>query len=119
MAIEITLPRLGWSMEEGVFQSWLKKEGDVVKTGDMLAEVETDKATVVYEAEADGTIEAAEIRDGDVGHAAADVGRPEVRPVHGPVRRRLRQRLVGIPGLQVRGVVAGRRSLRADGREAH
>ena len=49
MAIEITLPRLGWSMEEGVFQSWLKKEGDSIKPGDILAQIETDKATVDFE----------------------------------------------------------------------
>ena len=50
MAIEITLPRLGWSMEEGVFQSWLKKEGDEVQTGEPLFVLESDKAAQEVEA---------------------------------------------------------------------
>ncbi|MBM4144372.1 MAG: 2-oxo acid dehydrogenase subunit E2 [Lentisphaerae bacterium] len=44
MAIEVTLPRQGWSMEEAVFVEWLKKDGDEVKAGDPLFSVETDKA---------------------------------------------------------------------------
>lgn len=44
MAIEITLPRQGWSMEEAVFVEWLKKDGDEVKAGEPLFSVETDKA---------------------------------------------------------------------------
>jgi len=44
MAIEVTLPRQGWSMEEAVFVEWLKKDGDEVRTGEPLFAVETDKA---------------------------------------------------------------------------
>ena len=44
MAIEVTLPRQGWSMEEATFVEWLKKDGDEVKAGDPLFSVETDKA---------------------------------------------------------------------------
>jgi len=44
MAIEITIPRLGWSMEEGVFSQWLKRDGDTVREGDALFELESDKA---------------------------------------------------------------------------
>ena len=44
MAIEVTLPRQGWSMEEAVFVEWLKKDGDTVKAGEPLFSVETDKA---------------------------------------------------------------------------
>lgn len=44
MAIEITVPRLGWSMEEGVFSQWLKRDGDAVREGDALYELESDKA---------------------------------------------------------------------------
>jgi len=44
MAIEITLPRQGWSMEEAVFVEWLKKDGDEVRVGDPVFSVETDKA---------------------------------------------------------------------------
>ncbi len=44
MAIEITVPRLGWSMDEGIFVGWLKGEGDAVEEGDLLFELEGDKA---------------------------------------------------------------------------
>ena len=45
MAIEIVVPRLGWSMDEGTFSEWLKQDGDWVDAGDMLFELEGDKAT--------------------------------------------------------------------------
>ena len=44
MAIEIVVPRLGWSMEEGLFSEWLKPEGELVNAGDMLFVIEGDKA---------------------------------------------------------------------------
>ncbi|MBI5761585.1 MAG: 2-oxo acid dehydrogenase subunit E2 [Planctomycetales bacterium] len=44
MAIEITIPRLGWSMEEGIFVGWTKQDGDAVKPGDVLFSLEGDKA---------------------------------------------------------------------------
>lgn len=56
MAIEITLPRLGWSMEEGVFQSWLKNEGEEVKSGEPLFVLETDKAAQEVEATDSGIL---------------------------------------------------------------
>ncbi len=45
MAIEITIPRLGWSMDEGIFVQWLKEDGEMVTAGDMLFVIEGDKAT--------------------------------------------------------------------------
>jgi pyruvate dehydrogenase E2 component (dihydrolipoamide acetyltransferase) len=54
MAIEIVMPRLGWTMEEGTFGVWLKNDGDVVKAGDMLFTIEGDKATQEIEALDDG-----------------------------------------------------------------
>src|SRR5919198_6769581 len=45
MAIPITVPRLGWNMEEGVFGGWLKADGDAVRPGDALFRLESDKAT--------------------------------------------------------------------------
>jgi pyruvate dehydrogenase E2 component (dihydrolipoamide acetyltransferase) len=50
MPINITLPRLGWSMEEGKFLSWLKKNGDFIKEGDPLFTLESDKAAQEVEA---------------------------------------------------------------------
>ena len=44
MAIEITIPRLGWSMEEGTFLGWLKQDGETVQSGDLLFTLESDKA---------------------------------------------------------------------------
>ena len=45
MAYEVTMPRLGWTMEEGIFGEWLKQDGDDVQPGDLLFTVEGDKAT--------------------------------------------------------------------------
>src|SRR5215210_3099620 len=54
---EITMPRLSDSMEEGTILKWLKSNGDEVSEGDELAEIETDKATMTYEADGDGVLE--------------------------------------------------------------
>ncbi|HMP45496.1 MAG TPA: pyruvate dehydrogenase complex E1 component subunit beta [Sphingopyxis sp.] len=56
MAIELKMPALSPTMEEGTLAKWLVKEGDEVKSGDILAEIETDKATMEYEAVDEGTI---------------------------------------------------------------
>src|SRR5271168_5072009 len=56
MPINILMPALSPTMEKGNLAKWLKKEGDKVKTGDILAEIETDKATMEYEAVDDGTL---------------------------------------------------------------
>ena len=50
MPIEITMPKLTDTMSEATLAKWLKKEGDKVSAGDMIAEVETDKATQELEA---------------------------------------------------------------------
>jgi pyruvate dehydrogenase E2 component (dihydrolipoamide acetyltransferase) len=54
---DVTMPRLSDSMEEGTILKWLKSSGDDVAKGDELVEIETDKATMTYEADADGTLE--------------------------------------------------------------
>ncbi len=56
MAINILMPALSPTMEEGTLAKWLKKEGDAVKAGDILAEIETDKATMEFEAVDEGTL---------------------------------------------------------------
>jgi len=56
MAVELKMPALSPTMEEGTLAKWLVKEGDAVKSGDILAEIETDKATMEYEAVDEGTI---------------------------------------------------------------
>ena len=55
-ATVITMPKMSDTMTEGVIAVWLKQEGDVVKSGDILAEIETDKATMELEAYEDGTL---------------------------------------------------------------
>jgi len=54
---DVNMPKLSDTMEEGTIVEWKKKSGDEVKTGDVLAEVESDKATFDLEAEADGTLQ--------------------------------------------------------------
>jgi pyruvate dehydrogenase E2 component (dihydrolipoamide acetyltransferase) len=56
MPIELKMPALSPTMEEGTLAKWLVKEGDEVKSGDILAEIETDKATMEFEAVDEGTI---------------------------------------------------------------
>ena len=56
MAEVINMPRLSDTMEEGVVAKWLKKEGDKVEEGDILAEIETDKATMEFESFYEGTL---------------------------------------------------------------
>ncbi|HWE11343.1 MAG TPA: dihydrolipoamide acetyltransferase family protein [Solirubrobacteraceae bacterium] len=78
MAIEIVMPRLSDSMEEGTILQWLVEEGDVVTEGEPLVEVETDKASVTYESEHDGTILTIRVQTGEsaaVGAAIAVIGR--------------------------------------------
>src|ERR1700758_3731401 len=52
----IVMPRLSDSMEEGTIVRWLKSGGEVVSKGEPIAEIETDKATVTCDADADGTL---------------------------------------------------------------
>src|SRR4051794_41398828 len=56
MPIELKMPALSPTMEEGTLAKWLVKEGDEVKSGDILAEIETDKATMEFEAVDEGTV---------------------------------------------------------------
>src|SRR5687768_4139021 len=64
MAIDILMPALSPTMEQGKLAKWLKKEGDQVKPGDILAEIETDKATMEVEAIDEGVLAKILISDG-------------------------------------------------------
>ena len=66
------MPKLSDSMADAVILRWLKSPGEAFERGEALLEVETDKATVVYEAEAAGTLEAILVLEG----ASASVGQP-------------------------------------------
>ncbi|HEX8975965.1 MAG TPA: dihydrolipoamide acetyltransferase family protein [Solirubrobacteraceae bacterium] len=83
MAVDIVMPRLSDSMEEGTILTWFVSEGDEVKEGEPLVEVETDKASVTYESEQDGTILRIAAQVGHsvaVGALIATVGDPGETP---------------------------------------
>ena len=65
MAEIITMPRLSDTMEEGTVASWLKKVGDTVSEGDILAEIETDKATMEFESFYEGTLLHIGVKEGE------------------------------------------------------
>jgi pyruvate dehydrogenase E2 component (dihydrolipoamide acetyltransferase) len=98
MPINILMPALSPTMEKGNLAKWLKKEGDAIKTGDVIAEIETDKATMEYEAVDDGVMAKIVVPEGtadvavnqliavmaqegeDVKQAAADAGKGAAAP---------------------------------------
>ncbi|GHC46221.1 pyruvate dehydrogenase complex dihydrolipoamide acetyltransferase [Neogemmobacter tilapiae] len=67
MAVEILMPALSPTMEEGTLAKWLVKEGDVVKSGQVMAEIETDKATMEFEAVDEGIVGKILIAEGTAG----------------------------------------------------
>ena len=75
--VDIVMPRLSDSMEEGTVLRWLKGVGDSVEVGEELVEIETDKANMIYEADAAGTLVEILAQEGDtlpVGDPIARVG---------------------------------------------
>ena len=79
MAVDITMPRLSDSMEEGAVAKWHVGVGSTVERGQVLAEIDTDKATMDYEAETGGTVLAILVQEGEtaaVGAAIAVLGDP-------------------------------------------
>jgi pyruvate dehydrogenase E2 component (dihydrolipoamide acetyltransferase) len=73
MPIQILMPALSPTMTEGNLAKWLKKEGDKIKAGDVIAEIETDKATMEVEAVDEGTLGKIVIADGTQGVKVNDV----------------------------------------------
>ena len=74
---EITMPRLSDTMEEGTIARWLKKPGDTINKGDILGEIETDKATMDLEAYDSGVLEQILVQEGEtvpIGKAIAIIG---------------------------------------------
>ena len=67
MAIELKMPALSPTMEEGTLARWLVKEGDRVSSGDLLAEIETDKATMEFEAIDEGVVTKLMVAEGSEG----------------------------------------------------
>jgi len=65
MAVEFLMPKLGEVMEEGKLIEWKKKEGDAVEKGEMILEIETDKATVDIESTATGILRKILVQEGE------------------------------------------------------
>src|SRR5215213_9861334 len=73
---DVSMPRLSDSMEEGTILKWLKSDGDEIKRGEELVEIETDKANTTYEADQDGVLSIV-ASEGDtlaVGERIASIG---------------------------------------------
>ncbi len=88
MRVELRMPRLSDSMERGTILRWLKSVGEPIATGEPIAEIETDKATVEYSADVDGVLLEILIAEGataDLGSVIAVVGEPsDVSSGRGP-----------------------------------
>ena len=65
MASEIIMPQMGYDMKEGKVVRWLKTEGDTIERGEIIAEIETDKAVVEMEAYAEGLLRSIITKEGD------------------------------------------------------
>lgn len=65
MAKEITLPKLGVTMEEGMINKWMKKEGDYIKAGDIIYEIETDKTSMEVESTESGYLKKIVVKEGE------------------------------------------------------
>src|SRR5512134_678725 len=95
MASIIGLPKLSPTMEEGVLLKWHKKEGDKISPGDVIAEVETDKANMDFPLEDEGTLLKLLVKEGDtvklgapvaiLGEAGEDVAALEKQAAAAPV----------------------------------
>ena len=87
MATELTMPQMGYDMQEGTVVRWLKAEGSNVELGEPVAEIETDKAVVEFESYASGVLQRILVSEGStvpVGEAIAVVGEPDTAPVEDP-----------------------------------
>ena len=77
MATELTMPQMGYDMQEGTIVRWLKPEGAEVQMGEAIAEIETDKAVVEFESYAEGLLQKILVAEGStvpVGQAIAIIG---------------------------------------------
>ena len=93
MSVDVVMPRLSDSMEEGTILRWIKSVGEEVSIGEELVEIETDKANMVYESDAAGTLIELVADEGEtlpIGEVIARVGeageKPQIRGRGGAVR---------------------------------
>jgi len=78
MAEVVNLPKLGFDMNEGTFVNWVKNVGETVKAGDVLAEIESDKATIEVESTASGTLIEQLVKVGDTVPVGAPIAKIQV-----------------------------------------
>ena len=98
MSNPVRMPKLGLTMEHGVIIKWTRGEGDLIKKGDVLLEVESDKATVDVESEFEGILlkryynEGADVPCGEnialIGGAGEKISEPDARLAAGPSKSR-------------------------------
>ena len=88
MARDLTMPKLSDSMEEATILHWLKEPGDAFSRGEPLAEIETDKATVVYEAETDGVLGNILVGEGETARMGQPIARLDGDSAEPPERAR-------------------------------
>jgi len=74
MADDLVMPRLSDTMERGTVARWLKQVGDPVRAGDVVAEIETDKATMEYQSDLDGVLLKIVVGDGETAELGATIG---------------------------------------------
>lgn len=77
MRVDVTMPNLGYDMEDGKIVSWLKRVGDSVTRGEPIAEIETDKTTVEMEALATGVLVEIVCGEGEVAKIGAAIAHIE------------------------------------------
>ena len=87
MPINITMPALSPTMEKGNLAKWLKKEGDAIKSGDVIAEIETDKATMEVEAVDEGTVGKIVVAEGTADVRRTGVARADLSEVDATASR--------------------------------
>ncbi len=108
MAIELKMPALSPTMEEGTLAKWLKSEGDAIVAGDIIAEIETDKATMEFEAVDEGTLGKILVDEGTEGVKVGTV----IAMLAGRRRRRIRDIEAPVPGRSGRGYAWRRQGCR-------
>ncbi len=104
MPTKILMPALSPTMEKGNLSKWLKKEGDAVKCGDVIAEIETDKATMEVEAVDEGTL----------GKILVPEGTEHV-PVNRPIALLLTEEMTGASSFETRPAAAPQDEVLSDG----
>lgn len=123
MPTEILMPALSPTMEEGKLAKWLVKEGDTVQSGDLLAEIETDKATMEFEAVDEGVIGKILVAEGaenvkvntaiavllSDGESAADIGAPAEAPAAAAIAAPLAVTAPAAPAPAAPAVTSGTR----------